>query len=63
MSRKPFQSVLTHDDIEHILQLREWKRAEIARIESIASVKAIAEKFDVHYRTIERVIQKYEGKE
>lgn len=63
MSRKPFQPVLTHDDIEHILQLREWKRAEIARIESIASVKAIAEKFDVHYRTIERVIQKYEGAE
>lgn len=50
------QTKLTPDDVEQIRQLSEWKRAEIERLNSIASAKALAEKFGVHYRTIEKVL-------
>lgn len=48
-------SKLTEEDVEQIRQLLEWKRAEIARILSIASCAALAEKFDVHKRTIDHI--------
>lgn len=38
-----------------IRQLKEWKVSEIARINSIASNKALSQKFDVSVRTIEKV--------
>ncbi len=48
--------VLTRDDAENIRRLHEWKKAEIERINSIASAKALASKFGVHVRTIEKVL-------
>lgn len=39
-----------------IRQLKEWKASEIARINSIASNKALSQKFDVSVRTIEKVV-------
>ncbi len=47
---------LTPEDVAHIRSLSEWKRAEIERLNSIASAKALAEKFGVHYRTIEKIL-------
>ena len=47
---------LTPEDVAHIRSLSEWKRAEIERINSIASAKSLAEKFDVHPRTIKKVL-------
>lgn len=46
---------LTYEDAEHIRELIEWRRSEIDRINSIASNKALAEKFDVSCRTIENI--------
>lgn len=46
---------LTDQDVEQIRQLIEWKKEEIARINSIASCAAIAEKFDVSIRCIEHI--------
>ena len=48
--------VLTRDDAETIRRLHEWKQAEIERLNSIASAKALAAKFGVHVRTIEKVL-------
>jgi len=53
------QSKLTENDVRMIRELTEWKKSEIDRINSIASIEALAEKFDVHPRTIEKV-QGYE---
>ena len=47
---------LTRQDAEHIRDLAEWKREEIARINSIASQQALAEKFGVSKRCVERVL-------
>jgi IS30 family transposase len=47
---------LTKEDAELIRQLSEWKKREIERLNSIASVPALAEKFGVHHRSIERVL-------
>lgn len=46
---------LTYEDAEQIRELIEWKKSEIERINSIASNKALAEKFDVSCRTIENI--------
>jgi len=46
---------LTDEDVEQIRQLIEWKKEEIARINSIASCAALAEKFDVSIRCIEHI--------
>lgn len=46
---------LTDEDVEQIRQLIEWKKEEIARINSIASCAALAEKFDVSVRCIEHI--------
>lgn len=46
---------LTYEDAEQIRELIEWKKSEIDRINSIASNKALAEKFDVSCRTIENI--------
>lgn len=46
---------LTDEDVEQIRQLIDWKKEEIARIRSIASNKALAEKFDVSERTIDAI--------
>lgn len=46
---------LTDEDVEQIRQLIDWKKEEIARINSIASCAALAEKFDVSKHTIERI--------
>ena len=46
---------LTDEDVEQIRQLIEWKKEEIARINSIASCAALAEKFDVSLRCIEHI--------
>jgi hypothetical protein len=46
---------LTDQDVEQIRQLIEWKKEEIARINSIASCAALAEKFDVSIRCIEHI--------
>lgn len=55
-SRGTYGAKLTPEDVEHIRQLNEWKRAEIDRLNSIASAKALAEKFGVGLRSIERVL-------
>lgn len=46
---------LTDEDVEQTRQLIEWKKEEIARINSIASCAALAEKFEVSKNTIERI--------
>lgn len=48
---------LTREDVNLILELHEWKKAEVKRLEETASAKALAEKFGVHVRTIEKVLQ------
>jgi hypothetical protein len=53
--RNHHTSKLTEEDAEMIRQLKEWKVSEIARINSIASNKALSQKFDVSVRTIEKV--------
>ena len=49
-------SKLTEEDVMMIRELYEWKQAEIKRLNSIASAKALAEKFGVSTQTIEKVI-------
>jgi DNA-binding XRE family transcriptional regulator len=48
-------SKLTEEDVEQIRQIMDWKKEEIARINSIASHEALAKKFDVSKRTIENI--------
>lgn len=47
---------LTHEDVEQIRQLNEWKESEIARILSIAGQPAIAEKFGVSVTCISHIV-------
>nr|WP_314563370.1 hypothetical protein [uncultured Pseudomonas sp.] len=47
---------LTAEDAEHIRQLHEWKQGEIRRLNEIASAEALAKKYGVHRRTIEKVL-------
>lgn len=46
---------LTEHDVKLILQLKDHKDREIRKLNETLSAKAIAEKFGVHCRTIERV--------
>lgn len=46
---------LTDEDVEQIRQLMDWKKEEIARLNSIASCAALAEKFGVSKRCIENI--------
>lgn len=54
MKNHPNQ-ILSDEDVEQIRQLIDWKRSEIARIQSIASNAALAEKFEVSKRTIDAI--------
>lgn len=47
---------LTEHDVKLIRDLHSEKQRELARIRETLSVRAIAKKFDVHYRTIERIL-------
>ena len=47
---------LTEDDVRMARELHRQGRAEIARIQSSCTAKALAEKFDVHYRTMEKAL-------
>lgn len=47
---------LTRDDAETIRELHKWKLAEVERLNSIASTRALAEKFGVSVRCVERVL-------
>lgn len=56
MNKTNSQAKLTHEDVEQIRQLAEWKEAEIKRIHSIAGHKALAEKFGVSPTCIGHVV-------
>jgi hypothetical protein len=47
---------LTKEDVEQIRQLNEWKKAEVARIISIAGDHALAEKFGVSQTCISKIV-------
>lgn len=47
---------LTADDVRLIRQIHADKQEQIARLNETCSVQALAEKFEVHPRTIEKVI-------
>ncbi|TWI45036.1 hypothetical protein IQ22_04675 [Pseudomonas duriflava] len=51
-----YKSKLTEDDVRSIRELYEWRQAEIDRINSVASLRALAEKFDVTPKGIERIV-------
>lgn len=50
------QSKLTDDDVRLIRQLHDFKKKEIRRLNDALSIEAIANKFGVHRRTIEKVL-------
>lgn len=52
------QTKLTPDDVAMIRELHEWKQQEIERINAVASLDALAEKFGVHRNTISRVVSR-----
>lgn len=54
-SRLP-QSKLDESDVRLIRQIHSEKQAEIKKLNHSCSAKALAEKFGVHYRTIEKVL-------
>lgn len=54
---KPNAAKLTADDVRLIRQLHEWKEAEKKRLDSIASIQALAEKFDVSPGAVEKVLR------
>ena len=47
---------LTEDDVRMIRQIHHEKQEEIKRLNESCSLKALAEKFGVHHRTIEKVV-------
>ena len=49
-------SKLTEDDVRICRELHAYKMAEVARLESSLSINALAEKFGVHPRTMEKVL-------
>lgn len=49
------RSNLTQEDVAQIRELSEWRKEEIDRINSIASPKALAEKFEVSAVTIHKI--------
>jgi uncharacterized protein HemX len=56
MKKVNSQAKLTHEDVEQIRQLNEWKESEIKRILSIAGHKVLAEKFGVSPTCIGHVV-------
>lgn len=50
------QSKLTPEDVRQIRELHAFKQEEIRRINDALSITAIADKFEVHPRTIEKVL-------
>lgn len=50
-------SKLTEEDVRLMRELHAWKMAEMKRLESIASVQAIADKFEVHKNTVEKLLR------
>jgi len=50
------QSKLTDDDVRKIRELHKYKIDEIKRLNDSLSMSAIADKFDVHVRTIEKIV-------
>lgn len=47
---------LTDDDVRLMRRLHQEGRAEIDRIRSYCTMRALAEKFGVHRRTVEKVL-------
>lgn len=47
---------LTEDDVRLIRELHAAGRQEIQRIHATCTAKALAEKFGVHHRTVEKVL-------
>ncbi|MBA1249894.1 hypothetical protein [Pseudomonas luteola] len=47
---------LTEADVHAIRDLYEWRKAEIERINSIASAKALAEKFEVSESAVLQIV-------
>jgi len=47
---------LTADDVRLIREIAEQGRAEVQRIYATCTAKALAEKFGVHKRTVEKVL-------
>ena len=47
---------LTEEDVRLIRQVHAAGRAEIKRIHATCTAKALAEKFGVHHRTVEKVL-------
>lgn len=52
------QAKLTEDDVRLIRQVHAEARAEIARLHKSCSAKALAEKFGVHHRTVEKILSR-----
>ena len=49
------RSRLTEHDVSQIRELIEWKKEELARINSIASMQSLADKFGVSVVTIHKI--------
>lgn len=47
---------LTVDDVALIREAHQFKQTEIKKLNEAYSAKALAEKFSVHHRTIEKVL-------
>ena len=56
MKRNIPQAKLTDADVKMIRRLHEEKQREIKRLNETLSQKALADKFGVHVRTIEKVL-------
>lgn len=52
------QAKLTEEDVKLARQLHEYKQAEIKRLNETLSIKALAEKFDVSERAMERALNR-----
>jgi DNA-binding transcriptional regulator YiaG len=50
------QSKLTEADVRNIRELHALKQSEIARLNETLSAKALARKWDVHVRTIDKIL-------
>jgi hypothetical protein len=56
MRRVNSNAKLTHEDVEMIRQLNEWKDSEIQRIRDTAGNRALAEKFGVSQTCIQQIV-------
>jgi len=53
-------SKLTEDDVRMIRSLHEYKKRQVEMLNETLGIKALAEKYGVHERTIEKVLS-YDG--